>query len=226
MHCKQDMRLAHGNTESPRQSTFATTTTSHSSRLEAAFDLARRLHERHHLQEPMNHHTISLLTLAVVAGACSFAPDYASARLRANELLERNPRQALRYLQDLDEETGGDKVLVLLRADAHARVGEHDRAIEIYRALAQEPDHLELNNLARNNLIATLYEAGRPDEAYEAFSLYSSSHRERPAVQRQMGVVAVACGRLEAARRHFATLPAKQQEEITAILGADFLNQQ
>jgi predicted negative regulator of RcsB-dependent stress response len=166
---------------------------------------------------------LPLLLWLVLPAACTSSPDYAAARWQAANLLDDDPQATARYVDELDEELRDDAALTLLRAEAAARSGDLDTAIHLYQPIADRKWAAELVTLARRNLAVVLLQADRPDEAYAVLQKLPEAQLEKTDLQRELGIAALAAGRADAARKHFANLSPAEREQVLAVLGPDFL---
>jgi hypothetical protein len=153
--------------------------------------------------------------------ACASVPPPPEARRQAQALLDSgHPNEAAAYI---DKVGGDDLGLYLLRAEAAFRAGDLAGAKERYGAVAELARDPELANFARRNL-AVVQLRDEASAAYATLNQLTAKAKKDAAVQRDLGVAAVAAGRLDLARKHFARLSETERQRIDQVLGHDFLN--
>jgi thioredoxin-like negative regulator of GroEL len=172
----------------------------------------------------MRDYLILLLGAALMfLSACASAPPLPEARKQAQDLLDSgNPNEAAAYI---DKIGGSDLGLWLLRAEAAFRAGDLAGAKERYSAIAASARDSEVADFARRNLAAIqLRDEAEASAAYATLNQLTAKAKRNAAVQHQLGVAAVAAGRLDLARKHFARLSETQRQQLDQVLGQDFLN--
>ena len=155
--------------------------------------------------------------------ACAGVPLPPEARKQAQALLDSgNPSEAAAYI---DKVGGDDLGLHLLRAEAAFRAGDLAGAKERYSAIVESARDPDVADFARRNLaIVQLRDEADAPAAYATLNQLTAKAKRDAAVQRDLGVAAVAAGRLDLARKHFARLSEAQRQQIDQVLGPDFLN--
>ncbi len=166
-----------------------------------------------------------LLVLAAIPIGCASVPDIAETRGTAAALLASDPDASLRYIDAADPELRGDSVLQLLAAEACARAGQLDEAARRYEEVIGGTGSSTLRDIALRNLAVVQLQGEHPETAYATLSKVSERVRKDAATQRDLGVAAVAAGRLDRARAHFAALSTDERARIARVLGPDFFAQ-
>lgn len=166
-----------------------------------------------------------LLVLAAIPAGCASVPDIVETRGTAATLLATDPDASLRYIDATDPELRGDSPLQLLAAEACARAGQLDEAARRYDEVIARTYSPTLRDLALRNLAVVQLQGDHPEAAYATLGQLSERARKEPSTQRDLGVAAVAAGRLDRARVHFASLSADERARIARVLGSDFFAQ-
>jgi len=158
----------------------------------------------------------------MLLSACAGVPPPPEARKQAKALLDSgSPNEAAAYI---DKVGCDDLGLCLLRAEAAFRAGDIAGAKERYDAVAKSAKDADLADFARRNLAAVQLQGDEASAAYATLSQLTDRAKKDAGAQRALGVAAVASGRLDLARQHFARLPETEQQHIDEVLGPDFLN--
>jgi hypothetical protein len=173
----------------------------------------------------MRDYLILLLGAALMfLSACASAPPIHEARQQAQTLLDSgHPNEAAAYI---DKIASNDLGLWLLRAEAAFRAGDLAGAKERYSAIAAATRDPDVADFARRNLaIVQLRDEADAPAAYATLDKLTAKAKKDATVQRHLGVAAVAAGRLDLARKHFARLSDTQRQQLDQVLGPDFLHE-